>query len=148
MSQLMEEEDTSKDRLQNRTLKKHREMKEITFLIFLWERIKFLLKKIGNCLLKKCKKYCKQDFSCPKNGPFPLQRKVIVKMQPLIKTMLGLWPSLFTELEVRNLIVIAYLHLFHWLNDLFCKFLQNVLGLPGRTFWVNCLVNLTDTHPV
>lgn len=38
--------------------KNHEEMKEITFLISLWERIKYLLKKIGNCLLKKCEKDC------------------------------------------------------------------------------------------
>lgn len=47
-----------KDSLQNKTLKNHEEIIEITFLISLWERIKYLLKKMGNCLLKKCEKDC------------------------------------------------------------------------------------------
>lgn len=80
---------------------------------------------------------------------FPLRRKEIVETEPPVKTTMERWPALFTEREVRNLIVIGYLHLFHWLNDfLFFRFLQNLLGLPARIFRVNSLVNLTDTHPI
>lgn len=51
------------------------------------------------------------------NQTFPLRRKEMVETEPLIKTMLERWPARFTECEVRDLIVIGYLHLFHWLND-------------------------------
>ncbi|KAI2646867.1 Guanylate cyclase [Labeo rohita] len=93
-------------------IKKYEEMKLFTSQISLWDRTKYLLKKIGNCLLKKSPN--KTLVAHKMDQTFPLRRKEIVETEPPIRTMLERWPALFTEREV-----------FAEFTRIACKNLQN-----------------------